>query len=122
MSPLILVIAPAITGVAASDDTHVSLTLKTIIETRAWTTITHLSSGTSIRLGYLPGDVNADHVSNVTDVTALVDTLSGVAPAKPIWSMDIDQSQTITGADALEVVDLLNGTEAYEAYLDAMLP
>jgi subtilisin family serine protease len=118
-------VAPTIMGVAASDDQHLTVTLETIIETRAWTTITHINSGTSVRLGYLPGDVgdvNANHVSDAADVTAIVDALNGVLPTKPIWSMDIDRSDAVTGADILEVVDLLNGAGAYEAFLGATLP
>lgn len=118
-----IVVAPTITSVAATDDQHLTVILNTMIETRAWTTITHINnSGTSVRLGYLPGDVTANRVSDAADVTAIVDTLRGVLPVKPIWSMDIDRSETVTGADVLEAVDLLNGADAYEPYLDATLP
>jgi len=118
-----IVVAPPVTGVAAADDRHLTVTLETIIETRAWTTITHINSGTSVRLGYLPGNVNADLVSNAADVTAIVDVLSSVLPTtKPIWSMDIDRSEAVTPADVLEVVDLLNGADAYLPYLNAALP
>jgi len=117
-----IVVAPPVTEVAAADDQHLTVTLETIIETRAWTTITHIDSGTSVRLGYLPGDVKADGVSNEADVTAHVDALNGVLPVRPIWSMDINRSEAITGADTLELVDLLNGTEAYEPYLNESLP
>jgi len=104
------------------DSRVITMTLDRIIETRAWTTITHIASGTSVRIGYLPGDVKGDGVCDETDVTAHVDTLNGLLPAKPIWSMDIDWSSTITGADTLELVDLLNGADAYESYLGATLP
>ncbi len=96
--------------------------LDSMIEPKTWTTITHVPSAVSVRLGYLPGDVNANRVSDAADVTTMVDTLRGVLPAKPIWSMDINRSEAVTGADALEVVDLLNGAEAYEAFLGATLP
>jgi len=96
--------------------------LDSMIEPKTWTTITHIASAGSVRLGYLPGDVDANHVSNAADVSAIVDTLRGVLPAKPIWSMDIDRSEAVTGADALEIVDLLNGAGAYEAFLNASLP
>jgi hypothetical protein len=117
-----ITVAPPITGVAAADDTHVAITLETIIETRAWTTITHLGSNTRVRVGYLPGDVDADGMSNAQDVVALTEVLDGVGGPLPIWSVDIDRSGAVTAADLLEVVDLLNGAEAYEPYLDASLP
>jgi subtilisin family serine protease len=118
-----IVVAPPVTGVAAADDRHLTVTLETIIETRAWTTITHIDSGTSVRLGYLPGNVDANSVSDAADVTAIVDVLSSVLPTtKPIWSLDIDRSEAVTPADVLEVVDLLNGADAYLPYLNAVLP
>ena len=115
-------IAPPISGVAATDDQHLAVTLETIIEQRAWTTITHLHSNTSVRVGYLSGDVNANGTSNEQDIDVLANALNGIGPSRPVWSLDIDRSEAVTGADLLEVVDLLNGAEGYEPYLDAALP
>jgi hypothetical protein len=117
-----ITVAPTIMGVAATDDTHVSLTLETIIETRAWTTITHLHSNTWVRVGYLSGDVNANGTSDEQDITALTNALNGIGVSRPVWSLDIDRSETITPADLLEAVDLLNGAEEYHRYLNESLP
>ncbi len=116
------VAAPLIAGVTAADDQTATLTLKSIIETRAWTTFTHLASGTSVRLGYLPGDVNSDEVSDEDDLTLLSGILDGTSPARAIWSMDMDRTETVTGADLLELADLLNGAGEYDTYLGATLP
>ena len=99
-----------------------TVTLETIIETRAWTTIKHLLSNTRMRLGYLPGDVNADGISNDQDITTLAEALDGTGAAGSVWSEDIDRSEAVTPADLLEAVDLLNGAGAYEVYLGATLP
>jgi len=117
-----ITVAPPVTGVAAADEQHLTVTLEAIIETRAWTTVTHIRSGTSVRLGYLPGDVNANRVSDAADVSALATALSGGGPSRPIWSLDIDRSEAVTPADILEAADLLNGAGAYEAFLGATLP
>jgi len=115
-------VAPPITGVAAIDDQHLTVTLETIIEPRAWTTITHLPSNTSVRTGYLSGDVNANGTSNELDITALTNALNGIGVSRPVWSLDIDRSEAVAPADVLEEVDLLNGAAEYESYLNESLP
>ena len=115
-------VAPPVTGVAVADDRHITLTLDAIIGARAWTTVQHVFSGTQVRLGYLPADVSGNGISDGNDVTALATALSGGGPSRPIWSLDIDRSEAVTPADLLEVVDLLNGAGAYEAFLGATLP
>lgn len=114
--------APVIGNMVQINSRVLTMNLDRIIETRARTTISHLASGTSVRLGYLPGDVNANGTSNAQDVAALIDALNGVGGSRPVWSLDIDRSGALTGADLLEVVDLLNGAGAFEPYLDATLP
>ena len=115
-------VAPPVTGVAAVDDRHTTATLDAIIGVRAWTTVQHVLSGTQVRLGYLPANVNGDRISDGNDVTALATALSGGGPSRPIWSLDIDRSEAVTPADILEAVDLLNGAGAYDEFLDATLP
>jgi subtilisin family serine protease len=117
-----IAVAPPVMGVAAADEQHVTVTLEAIIETRAWTTVKHLLSNTRVRLGYLPGDVNADGVSNDQDIVAVMETLDGTGASRSIWSLDIDRSEAVAPADILEVADLLNGAGAYDAFLDATLP
>ncbi|MBU0718205.1 MAG: hypothetical protein KJ749_08160 [Planctomycetes bacterium] len=48
------------------------------IEPLAWTMIRHNLSGSTICLGYLPGDVNGDTFTASSDITPLIDSLNGV--------------------------------------------
>ena len=91
------------------------------ISAKAWTILTHVDSGTSVHLGYLPGDVNADGTSAPADILRVIDALNGVVEL-PIWSVDVDHSGEATPADILRVIDLLNGAGTYEPFLNATLP
>ena len=88
-----------------------------------WTIITHNASESSVRLGYLPADVNNDKLSNANDVLFLIDVLNGViSPAPPAYQTDTDRSGATNGNDVLRVIDLLNGAGVYDEYLNAELP
>jgi hypothetical protein len=87
----------------------------------SWTTITHLASGSSVRLGYLPADVNGDGTSTPNDVLALIDVLNGVS-SRPIHSTDVDRSGVSGPSDILRAIDLLNGAGAYEVFNGISLP
>jgi len=89
----------------------------------AWTTITYVGSGSSMRLGYLPGDVDGNGTRDGADVATLVDAVGGVLdPPLPLWSTDIDRSGKLAPADILREIDLLNGAEEYWVLEDASLP
>ncbi|MFQ5495148.1 MAG: S8 family serine peptidase [Phycisphaerae bacterium] len=90
------------------------------IPVEMWTTIEHTPSATSVRLGYLPGDVNGDGVTSAEDVATLLDALRG-GGALPESSVDIDRSGRLAPADILRQIDLLNGAEAYSV-LGGTLP
>lgn len=92
------------------------------IEPGTWTTVTHLSSGASARIGYLPGDVNGDGITGPADIFALIDMIEGVGDALPIWSSDIDRSGRVAPSDILRAIDLLNGAEEYETWNGRTLP
>ncbi|MFQ5414585.1 MAG: LVIVD repeat-containing protein [Phycisphaerae bacterium] len=88
-----------------------------------WTIITHNASGTSVRIGYLPADVNNDRLSNPNDVLALIDDLNGVTdPPLADYQTDTDRSGASNASDILRVIDLLNGAEAYDIWNGASLP
>ncbi|MFQ5413688.1 MAG: hypothetical protein ACE5E6_04435, partial [Phycisphaerae bacterium] len=57
---------PDIAGVAVDGDA-VTLALTGSINVARWTRFTHAASGTSVRIGYLPADVNNDRLSNAND-------------------------------------------------------
>lgn len=91
------------------------------IEQLAWTTLTHTASGTSVRLGHLPGDVDGDGTSGAVDLLTLIDVLNGVT-SRPLFATDVDRSGATNPVDVLRVVDLLNGAGVYDPYLGVSLP
>lgn len=113
---------PQVVGVEQLSINTFLLALDPTIEPGAWTTVTHLPSGSSIMLGFLPGDVNGDATSDMSDVAALVDTLNGVGPSRPDWSTDLDRSGTTTPNDLITLIDLLNGSSAFIVWNGASLP
>jgi len=72
-----------------NDDNEVTLVLDAPIPPGAWTTITHDFTGTGVRLGYLPGDVNENGVADAEDITYLIDVLNGLISQR--IRFDIDQ-------------------------------
>jgi len=113
---------PLVTDVQPTDTQEVRLLFNRPLTVLAWTTIRHLSSGGNVRIGLLPADVNGDAASGPTDVEALIDTLDDGAPARPIWSTDIDRSGATAPADLLEEIDLLVGAGTYDPFDGAVLP
>ncbi len=87
-----------------------------------WTTVTHLSTGASTRIGNLPGDVTGNGITGSADIFALIDMIEGAGDALPIWSSDIDRSGRVAPSDILRAIDLLNGAEEYEAWNGRTLP
>ncbi|MCH7884790.1 MAG: S8 family serine peptidase [Planctomycetes bacterium] len=114
--------ASAVAVVDALSPKTVRVELDAVIEVGAWTTITHKASGTSIRLGFLPGDVNGDGVTNSSDLFVLTDVLKGFGPPLPDSSLDLDRSGQLTPADLLQIIDLFEGIGAFEPYFQATLP
>ncbi len=89
---------------------------------RAWTMIRHLDSGTSIRLGVLPADVNGDGTTAVMDLLLLSDAYTGIAGPLPTWSTDIDRNGEFELSDIVGMIDLMNGAGQYDVYLSESLP
>ena len=101
----------------------VTLYLDTTVPPGHWTCFTYLPSAEALCLGYLPGDVTADLRSTPLDITALIETLTAhLRNPLPISQSDVDRSGRSAPADILRIVDLLNGVEAYDAWLQAELP
>ena len=70
--------------------------------------IKHVASNTRTCLGYLPGDINGNGISNPSDNLDFIDHLNGVK-SLPIYSVDMDRSGLFAPADQLTYIDLLNG-------------
>ncbi len=101
---------------------NIRVILSSRISVRAWTTITHIDSDTSVRLGYLPPDVNGDGLASEADIVTIIDVLNGVIDPLPIWSTDLDRSGATSPSDILRGIDLLNGAEQYDSFIGEMLP
>ncbi len=74
-------------------------------------------SGTSVRLGYLPGDVNGDGTAAPNDILVLVDQLNGVRSAAPPWSTDLNRTGTTDSTDVDAASGLLKGQGASGAWI-----
>jgi hypothetical protein len=74
-----------------------------------------------IRLGHLPGDVDADGVSAPPDILWLVDCLNGVLSCET-WQCDVDRSGQYGPPDIARVIELLNGAGLYDPWLYRSLP
>lgn len=113
---------PFATDITIGPDNVALVDLNRVIAPRAWTTIRHDVTATSVRFASLPADVNADRSSNESDVAALISTLNGLGDPRSESSTDIDRSALTTPADLLETVDLLNGAGLYDIFNGATLP
>lgn len=114
--------APTVAAVSQFGTTS-TLELDRPIPPGHWTTITHLPTGQSVRLGSLPGDVNGDLASNPIDILRLIDHLNGmIQPPYPEWQTDINRSGVTEPSDVLRVIDLLNGANAFDVWNGATLP
>jgi hypothetical protein len=112
--------APAISNVAINGNTA-TLTLGSRIPVGRWTVFTHHHSGTSTRIGFLPGDVNNDKTSSPVDILKLIDHLNMVENY-PIHQTDIDRSGVANPSDILREIDLLNGADCYDPWNNVSLP
>ena len=90
--------------------------------TGSWTTITHVDSGTSVRLGLLPGDVDGDGIVSIPDLSTAVDSLSGQIGPLPLWSTDLNRSGAFTAQDLLRQIDMLRDAGFYNSILGTSLP
>ncbi len=113
---------PLVAAVTQTAPDQVDITLAAPLKVRARSTLTYETGGVSVQWGVLPGDVDANGMTEVADVTLLAGILAGSGTVGPIWSVDIDRSTLITPADLLDAVDLLVGAGFYDAFLGATLP
>jgi hypothetical protein len=88
----------------------------------AWTTITCTPCGGSVRIAFLPGDVNGNWTASIADMESLVEALDGILVGLPLSSLDVDRTGEANGKDALRLGDLLNGGDTYPPFLNISLP
>lgn len=84
-------------------------------------TVVHNASGSSVCLGWLPGDVNGDARSTPYDILALINAINGVVP-RPLYSTDMNRSGVAEPSDILYLIDLLNGAGWFNAWNGVSLP
>lgn len=96
----------------------------------AWTTlVAHVqganavpiaSTGNSIHLGSLPGDVNDSGISEPSDILRLIDGLNAVTLVI-VERMDVNRSAQPEPSDILRLIDLLNGANTSRSWNGAAL-
>lgn len=115
--------APLLVDVMPVDADTARLTWSEPLEPASWLGITHSASGTSVCLGTLPGDVNADNLATAEDaaaLAALLDALPGTSPAA--LQADIDRSGVVDASDLTRLMDLFLGAGAFDPWLDTQAP
>ncbi len=115
-------VAPAIASVTDLGGSTMQIQLAEPIAPGAWTTLTHIASGTSICVASLPGDVNGDKTVGPSDILAVIDCINGVGSgACAAYSTDVDRSGQSGPSDILRVIDLLNGAGTFDMFNGATL-
>ncbi len=112
------------------------LTTEQPIRPGAWTTIATLveelyppgmpptSAMLYVDLGFLPGDVDGNSVTDPSDAAALALLLDVAAPLTPVTELaqDIDRSGALTAFDLVREMDLLNGANTAQPWNGVALP
>lgn len=111
---------PSILSLTPQSAMVLRLTFSAPIDPLAWTVIQHVDSGTQTCLGYLPGDVSGNSLVETADVTALLADLA--LPALPAYAVDTNRSGLANGEDIIELVNLLNGADAFGIAAGLSLP
>jgi hypothetical protein len=93
----------------------VVIELSDMIELFAWTSIVHRASGSSVRLGYLPGDVDGSGDVSGADVNALLGHISG-DQRYPKYRTDINRDGVVNTDDVSRLLDLLSGLSSYPVF------
>jgi hypothetical protein len=94
---------------------HVVIELSNMIELSAWTSIVHRASGSGVRLGYLPGDVDGSGDVSGADVNALLGHISG-DQRYPKYRTDINRDGAVNNDDVSRLLDLLSGLSSYPVF------
>ena len=100
---------------------RVVVELDAVVTVGSWTRITHIASGTGVRLGHLPGDVNGSRRVTAADILALLDDMDSALDL-PIRRTDMDRNGRVDTDDVLRLLDLINGWDGYPAFLNRSLP
>lgn len=105
------------------DGNNARLTLNTFIPPGKWTTLRHQdATPTSTRVGFLPGDVNGDRISQPsTDTQSWLASIQ-LLGAIEVWQWDIDRDGTLTLLDLAALMNVYNGAGALDPWAGQTLP
>ena len=115
-----------IQGVSNNGDGTYSVNFKRTISVGAVSTLTFTAGDnvqTSISLASHPGNSNGDGMADAADISSLIDYVTGVGVAPyGRYSTDIDHSGAMAPGDILRLIDVLNGGDALNPWIDSSLP
>lgn len=113
---------PIVTDVTLVGDDEIRIVLDRVIDVVAWTSIFHHESAATLRIGVLPGDVDASRISGPLDILALINHLLNSGDALEKWSSDVDRSGSSDENDVVELLAVLGGGSGADPFLGASLP
>jgi hypothetical protein len=120
-----------IATIADNGDGAFTLTLDRPLSAGGLTTITYTADGGAVYTGtYVshPANIDGDAQADTDDLGTFINCClnqqcdPGPTPAETPYRCDIDHSGGITPADMLRAIDLLNGADQFETWLDTPLP
>ncbi len=120
-----------VTSIVDNGDGSFTLGLLRPISAGGLTTITYTADGGASYTGTFishPANVNGDDASDPNDLVAMVDCClnqqcqAGPSPDQMLYRCDINRTGTVTPADMLRTIDLLNGGDQFDPWTDTRLP
>lgn len=115
-------VAPSIIGASVIAATTIRLDFSAPIEPGAWTVVTHIASGSTTCLGFLPADASQNGAAAANDIDALISSINSGRGSSPDYATDIDRSGETNGQDILRLIDLLNGAGEFNVWTTQTLP
>jgi len=97
---------PPTTKAIRTEGSQVIVNLDHGIRDGRWTTVTHRPSGSTTRIGYLPGDVNNNGTRDTGDLLPLIESLNEKGK-RPLFQTDLDADGTMSSQDLVKLIDLL---------------
>lgn len=114
--------SPVVEFLVLTGSYDIRVILDRVIDVAAWTTIFHHESASTLRIGVLPGDVDASRISGPLDILALINHLLDSGDTLAEWSSDIDRSGSSDENDVVELLAVLGGGSGADPFLGASLP
>lgn len=113
--------APVVQDVVMQQPEQVVAVLDKPLELGTWATLIDLCSGMSVRVGFLPGDVDTNKTVTSTDLLTLIDAVNGIGDLS-YRATDMNRDGVLDEDDILRAIDLLTGVDEYPELLGKSLP